>query len=66
MSRLRRRLVERRHPQLRGGGRLRRRRDAVPFLFAALPSCMFGLSRWYFALLGAAFGYMIPGSGWAG
>ena len=37
----------------------------MPFVVGGLALWMFGFSRWYFALLGAAFGFVLP-SMWLG
>jgi tight adherence protein C len=65
MSGLRRRLSTAGYRSATAAGLYGAAETVMPFLVGGLALFFFGFSRWYFALLGAAFGFVLP-SVWLG
>ena len=65
MTRLRRRLATAGYSSLTSAVVYGAAETLMPFVVGGLTLLVFGVSRWYFALLGAAFGFVLP-SVWLG
>ena len=65
MTRLRRRLATAGYRSLTAAVVYGASETLMPFIIGGLTLMIFGFSRWYFALLGAAFGFVLP-SVWLG
>ena len=65
MTRLRRRLSSAGYRSMTAAAVYGASEVLMPFVVGGLTLWMFGMSRWYFALLGAAFGFVLP-SVWLG